>query len=67
MEHGPLVLQRVVKVLEHAQDLKLPLQKMVVLHVVAQQQRQKHATLKNVKVVKIKRYNLITLILNRVK
>ena len=52
MVNGPVVLLHVVVVLGHAQELKLPLHQMAVLHVRAQQQRQELATRMHVQVVK---------------
>jgi hypothetical protein len=56
MANGPLALLPVVVVLGHAQDRKLSLQQMEVLHVLAQTQRQEFATLMHVQVVNIERY-----------
>jgi hypothetical protein len=52
MANGHFALLRVVVVLEHAQDLKLTLHLMAVLHVQAQQQSQDLAILMHVQVLK---------------
>ena len=52
MVNGPLVQLRVVMVLGHVQELKRSLQQMAVPNVVAQEQRQKLATLEYAQVLK---------------